>query len=1075
MLGVQEVGGKIPQSEPNGSLAKLNCVDASELSDLNDYLILGTSSTDAHLGIVILLDKATFSHVVESFHGRRFAGVRAVLANGDEMVFINCHMPHKDRPDEEFEVACSELLRVLQKYSRYPVCIGGDFNCEYDVIGDNRGSTLQAELCSERVQCFKPDGATWFGRVAQRKYDYFIANPQLCIRLVDSDYGHDVAVVEDSRQQLPSDHELVSCGLLLKDHRSVKQPRPLRKRRRCKRWAVNSDAVKKCVERVHSDFFSRTLHGQWEVLRDIAASTSIPRYTCKYKDPQHIKDLCRLRRSTTDRSEKTRLTKEILRERMLSRIAWWGDLEQTAARGDYTAMEYIRRRSSPKPDYNMLVRSAGSKYGAADLVRKHLEDVFCKAIPPHEEADIKTSLTSMSSCLREQDYVPFTNEEILTVVANLKTSKTAGESGVSNEFLKCLAACEQGLDMLQHFLSLMLIRGGSDLDLIRSCIVVLIPKLQTVREAKDVRPICLLETIHKVFSKLLISRLLEVWPRAQYQMGGLPGGQVLDALFAAYSFVERDSLSDQPCIYISLDISKAFDSVGYLKLVQHLQSITPDSHKSELLRLTEMMLYPKMHFEFQGQRWEWEATTGVQQGGSHSSTVFALYIEAVVASIFNEQPSNINKYKCPGWLFVDDCLVIYGTWQLAHKWFTKLYLKLQSVGLHLNLGKTVVMSTPENLRQGVLLVPEDSLLKSCKWSDTASYLRKELTHFDATTPGVTDVNDSILAFARRAVFQGIADMKPLTKHINWTCIHAALHLLRTYVHSRWLWISPIVQPLQKYIDQIVVLQNTSLSLTLNLYIPSWLHHDAAMPLSVLRKRTAAMIWHHEHKDSCIQAWIRRKWHYLGHILRMSSTSPPSIALQQGKVGSWKQVRGGPRNMFYTWAVRVVRDVMQMDAAPDWSFLQTLATDRARWRNFQDSVVQLYWQSPKIATRNTDWTVWKHPLIHCASWAICLYLNLVGDFLVASWLDREHGWQSYSRYYCDYCWRAHILGIVGCVQFCGSWLSYQFLLSGDLFDLHESEMYDCSRHAYRDQVKIVSFQVVPDQWLQTVQHASHAQP
>ena len=167
--------------------------------------------------------------------------------------------------------------------------------------------------------------------------------------------------------------------------------------------------------------------------------------------------------------------------------------------------------------------------------------------------------------------------------------------------------------------------------------------------------------------------------------------------------------------------------------------------------------------------------------------------------------------------------------------------------------------------------------------------------------------------------------------------------------------------------------------------------------------------------------------------------------------------------------------MQMDAAPDWSFLQTLATDRARWRNLQDSVVQLYWQSPKIATRNTDWTVWKHPLIHCASWAICLYLNLVGDFLVASWLDREHGWQSYSRYYCDYCWRAHILGIVGCVQFCGSWLSYQFLLSGDLFDLHESEMYDCSRHAYRDQVKIVSFQVVPDQWLQTVQHASHAQP
>ena len=125
-----------------------------------------------------------------------------------------------------------------------------------------------------------------------------------------------------------------------------------------------------------------------------------------------------MRRSTTDRSEKTRLTNEILREHMLSRIAWWSELEQVAATGDYTAVQYIKRRSSPKPDYSVLIRSTGSKRGAAELVRKHLEEVFCKPIPPDEEADIMTSLASMSSCLREQDYVPFTNEEVLTVIAN---------------------------------------------------------------------------------------------------------------------------------------------------------------------------------------------------------------------------------------------------------------------------------------------------------------------------------------------------------------------------------------------------------------------------------------------------------------------------------------------------------------------------------------------------------------------------------------------------------------------------------------------------------------------------------
>ena len=54
-----------------------------------------------------------------------------------------------------------------------------------------------------------------------------------------------------------------------------------------------------------------------------------------------------------------------------------------------------------------------------------------------------------------------------------------------------------------------------------------------------------------------------------------------------------------------------------------------------------------------------------------------------------------------------------------------------------------------------------------------------------------------------------------------------------------------------------------------------------------------------------------------------------------------------------------------------------------------------------------------------------------------------------------------------MHFCGRWLSDLSLLPSDLLDIHECEMYDCRRHAYRDRVNVVSFQVVPDQWLQTV--------
>ena len=167
---------------------------------------------------------------------------------------------------------------------------------------------------------------------------------------------------------------------------------------------------------------------------------------------------------------------------------------------------------------------------------------------------------------------------------------------------------------------------------------------------------------------------------------------------------------------------------------------------------------------------------------------------------------------------------------------------------------------------------------------------------------------------------------------------------------------------------------------------------------------------------------------------MSSSSPPSLALRRGKVGSWRQVRSGPKNMFRTWASRVVKDILRVDASPDRSFLQTLASDRARWRNLQDAVVQLCWQSPKTAARRTEWTVWKHPLIHCMSGAICIYLCLVGDCLVSTWLDRGHGWQYYSRWHSEHTWHAHILrysGLCNCVA-TGYPLSFCFQVIFSIF-------------------------------------------
>ena len=72
--------------------------------------------------------------------------------------------------------------------------------------------------------------------------------------------------------------------------------------------------------------------------------------------------------------------------------------------------------------------------------------------------------------------------------------------------------------------------------------------------------------------------------------------------------------------------------------------------------------------------------------------------------------------------------------------------------------------------------------------------------------------------------------------------------------------------------------------------------------------------------------IRRRWRWIGHVLRMENDSIPKVALKYMPEG--KRRRGRPRQ---TWRRTVEAEIKERGKT--WAELQRLANNRDQWKTF----------------------------------------------------------------------------------------------------------------------------------------------
>lgn len=166
-------------------------------------------------------------------------------------------------------------------------------------------------------------------------------------------------------------------------------------------------------------------------------------------------------------------------------------------------------------------------------------------------------LKSSSSAALE---FPFSAEEIKAAVWDCDGNKAPGPDGINFLFIKKAwnIIGQDIIQMVDEFYRTNLLPAG-----INSTFVTLIPKIKSAIKLSDFRPISLVGSLYKIFSKILATRLKHVMPEviSHHQNAFIKGRQILDSVLIANEVLSFIKKKKGKAYLFKLDFHKAFDSV----------------------------------------------------------------------------------------------------------------------------------------------------------------------------------------------------------------------------------------------------------------------------------------------------------------------------------------------------------------------------------------------------------------------------------------------------------------------------------------------------------------------------------
>eukprot|EP01132_Coremiostelium_polycephalum_P009085 gene9085-11135_t len=164
---------------------------------------------------------------------------------------------------------------------------------------------------------------------------------------------------------------------------------------------------------------------------------------------------------------------------------------------------------------------------------------------------------------------PISKREILIAIKYLANGKSPGEDGLTNTFYKthCHSLLNLLVPLFNHFLF------NSIDDIFKKGILITIYKGKgDPLHPESKRPITLLNTDYKIYSKIINNRLLWILPKvtSRFQNGFVPTRHIYDNIICMEQAITH---LDEDGIITLYDMKKAFDSVSHESIIRTLKHI----------------------------------------------------------------------------------------------------------------------------------------------------------------------------------------------------------------------------------------------------------------------------------------------------------------------------------------------------------------------------------------------------------------------------------------------------------------------------------------------------------------------
>ena len=371
----------------------------------------------------------------------------------------------------------------------------------------------------------------------------------------------------------------------------------------------------------------------------------------------------------------------------------------------------------------------------------------------------------------------------------------------------------------------------------------------------------------------------------------------IDQIFALRNIIEQCTEWQRQLYVNFVDFEKAFDSIHRDSLWNILR------HYGIPCKLVQLIksFYKNFRCSVGHSDTLFNVKTGVRQGCVMSAVLFNLAIDWVMRKTTEDAPRGIrwNLFSTLEDLdFADDLALLSHTHQHIQDKTSRLETFGQQIGLKISIKKTETMTLNVN-RPAPVKVRGEDLCQTVKFTYLGSIIKPE--------GGTKEDIQSRLGKARR-VFKEMNNIWRSTQY----CISTKLKLYQSCVVSTLLYGSECWRMTEVDLNKLRSFHTICLRRILRIFWPKKISNEDLLR-SCRQEDMGTII-------------TRRRWRWIGHVLRKDSRSIPRAALHWTPCGRRK--RGRPR---MTWRRTVENEIKNMHSS--WGSLTRLAQDRQGWRDF----------------------------------------------------------------------------------------------------------------------------------------------